>query len=111
MVEHLDRSAPILPGAFPRFPHSARHAPAPARLSYPAVLFSACQDHELSYDTEFAGRPNGAFTRTALDALAQGADTTPQAWFDRIRRQLPSDTYPQTPQLSGAAGALAGPLF
>lgn len=88
-----------------------RYAPAPARRSFPAVLLSACRDHELSYDTEFGGRANGAFTRAALDALAPGADVTPQGWFDRIRQQLPSDTYPQTPQLSGATEALTGPLF
>ena len=77
------------------------NTPAPTKLRYPALLFSGCQDTEFSYDTSFNGRPNGAFTRTAIDALQDAAITTPRALHDAIRKALPSQALPQTPQLFG----------
>jgi metacaspase-1 len=89
----------------------ALNTPAPTKLQYPVLLFSGCQDTEFSYDTLFNGRPNGAFTRTAIDALQHRAPATPQAWYEDIRRTLPSDTFPQTPQVFGARDALDGEMF
>lgn len=63
-----------------------------------AVLISGCADTEYSYDANFFGRPNGAFTWSALDVL-RGARTY-RDWYTRIRNRLPNDSYPQTPQLS-----------
>ena len=57
---------------------------------------------EFSYDTSFKGRPNGAFTRTAIDALQDAGITSPQAFYEAIRQHLPSQTLPQTPQLFGS---------
>ena len=85
--------------------------PAATKLKYPALLFSGCQDAEFSYDTSFGNRPNGAFTRIAIDALTDGAITTPLALHDAIRRTLPSEQLPQTPQLFGSQGDKVGPLF
>lgn len=85
--------------------------PAATRQRYPAVLFSGCQDTELSYDTEFGGRPNGAFTRVAIDALRSGDITTPRALHDAVRRKLPSRRLPQTPQLFASSADTLGPLF
>ena len=85
--------------------------PAPTKLQYPALLFSGCQDTEFSYDTSFNKRPNGALTRTAIDALTDSAVNTPRALFDAIRRKLPSQQLPQTPQLFGTRADKAGPLF
>jgi hypothetical protein len=85
--------------------------PAPTKLSYPAVLFSGCQDTEFSFDTSFAGRPNGAFTRTAIDALQDASIRTPTALYAAIRQQLPSASLPQTPQLLGSPQAVRGELF
>ncbi len=65
-----------------------------------ALLISGCADTEFSYDASFAGRPNGAFTRVALDALSKlGGDATYADWHTAIRATLPSADYPQTPQL------------
>jgi hypothetical protein len=89
----------------------AVNTPAPTRLAYPVLLFAGCQDAELSYDSVFNGRPNGVFTRTAIDALQRRAPSTPRAWLDEIRLTLPSEAYPQTPQLFGATDALTGPMF
>jgi hypothetical protein len=85
--------------------------PADTKLQYSAVLFSGCQDTEFSYDTSFNGRPNGAFTRTAIDALKAGSVATPKALHDAVRRRLPSQKLPQTPQLFASRTDKVGPLF
>jgi metacaspase-1 len=97
--------------AFERAIDRAVNTPAPTKLDYPALLFSGCQDTEFSYDTSFKGRPNGAFTRTAIDALRDASITTPRALYDAIRLRLPSQALPQTPQLFGSREAKLGPLF
>ena len=89
----------------------AVNTPAPTKAAYPVLLFSGCQDTEFSYDTSFNGRPNGAFTRTAIDALSVADVKTAKAWYDEIRRRLPSQALPQTPQLYGDDAAKSGPLF
>lgn len=89
----------------------ATHAPAPTKHRYPAVLFSGCRDSEFSYDTSFNGRPNGAFTRTAVDALSRGGIATPLALHEAVRETLPSPTFPQSPQLTGSRDDKMGPLF
>ena len=89
----------------------ALNKPATKKLEYPAVLFSGCQDTEFSYDTAFKGRPNGAFTRTAIDALNDTTITSPRALYDAIRKRLPSTVLPQTPQLFGSDAATQGQLF
>jgi metacaspase-1 len=67
------------------------------------LLMAGCQDHEYSYDAYFQGRPNGAFSFVALRALAKlGKTATYQNWFDAIRKVLPSQQYPQSPNLFGA---------
>jgi metacaspase-1 len=67
-----------------------------------AVLISGCDDHEFSYDASFEGRPNGAFTYYARQALQQGATRVDDVYAN-IRAQLPSDQYPQSPQLTVGA--------
>lgn len=66
-----------------------------------ALLISGCTDLELSWDAYFAGRPNGAFTHVALEALKSLPDTaTYVQWHRAIRDRLPSQDYPQSPQLT-----------
>jgi metacaspase-1 len=89
----------------------AARAPRTSRdEAYPALLLSGCRDVEFSYDAHFDGRPNGVMTRAALDALKHNPET-PQEWFRAIRARLPSQMYPQTPQLYGGRGAKMGPMF
>lgn len=97
--------------AFERAVDRAARAPAPTKLRYPALLFSGCQDAEFSYDASFDGRPNGAFTRTAIDALQDAGIASPRALYEAIRRRLPSAALPQTPQLFGSREAQTGRLF
>lgn len=89
----------------------AVNTPAVTKKSYPALLFSGCQDTEFSYDTSFGGRPNGAFSRTAIATLALPSVTTPKTLHDEVRKHLPSQALPQSPQLYGSREAKNGPLF
>ena len=76
------------------------------------LLISGCQDHEYSYDAWFNGRPNGAFTFVARQALENlGSDATYEDWFKAIRRILPSQQYPQSPNLFGTKKSKQWPIF
>jgi metacaspase-1 len=67
-----------------------------------ALLMSGCQDVEYSYDAWFQGRPNGAFTFVALRELAKlNGSATYAGWHVKIRKALPSQQYPQSPNLYG----------
>lgn len=71
---------------------------------YGALLMAGCQDTEYSYDAAFQGRPNGAFTYVALAALKKmKANATYETWFKAIRKALPSQQYPQSPNLFGSS--------
>ncbi len=71
---------------------------------YASLLLAGCQDTEYSYDAYFEGRPNGAFTFVALRALGSlPAGATYAQWFKLIREALPSQQYPQTPNLYGSS--------
>ena len=76
------------------------------------TLLAGCKDEEFSWDTSFAGRPNGAFTYYALKALGSlPANATYADWFKKIRTYLPSSACPQNPQIFGPDGADAFPIF
>jgi metacaspase-1 len=69
-----------------------------------ALLFSGCQDYEYSYDASFDGRANGAFTYHALRTLRMLKNSaTYLDWYNAIRKALPSQTHPQSPNLLGSA--------
>jgi len=71
---------------------------------YGALLLAGCQDTEYSYDAYFQGRPNGAFSFVALRALAKlPAQATYLDWYKAIRKVLPSQQYPQSPNLYGSS--------
>lgn len=63
------------------------------------LLFSGCRDDEYSYDAEFNGRANGAFTYHALQALSNKPKNM-RDWNEQIRFYLPTSQYPQTPQFT-----------
>jgi hypothetical protein len=79
---------------------------------YAALLMSGCQDTEYSYDAYFQGRPNGAFTFVALRALKSlKANATYRDWFNAVKKTLPSQQYPQTPNLYGSNSMKRWKLF
>lgn len=61
-------------------------------------LISGCKDNEYSYDAWFGNRPNGAFSRAAIDNFGPGVNL--KTWYTRIRATLPTEYYPQTPQFT-----------
>jgi hypothetical protein len=66
------------------------------------LLLAGCADPEYSYDANFDGRPNGAFTYYALRTLPTlPADATYADWYKAICSYLPSSNYPQSPQIFG----------
>lgn len=76
-------------------------AKATLSLGSPVSLISGCGDNEYSYDAYFNGRGNGAFTRAAIDTYESGMSLN--NWFKAIRTSLPTDWYPQSPQLTASA--------
>lgn len=79
---------------------------------YAALLMAGCQDTEYSYDACFGGRANGAFTYVALTALRSlPASASFSQWFKAIRKVLPSQQYPQRPNLYGSSSMKAWKVF
>jgi len=68
----------------------------------PELLISGCSDSEYSYDAEFNGRPNGAMSALAIQVIKQNPNATYREFFAGLRALLPSDDYPQSPQLEGS---------
>lgn len=66
------------------------------------ILFTGCKATEYSYDAEYNGVPNGAFTKTAINALNKLGNPTYQMWYNELRKGLPCLNYPQTPQFEGS---------
>jgi metacaspase-1 len=100
-------SGPSLPAA-----RAAEHLPVRSRARMIPLSLSGCTDRQYSYDTSFDGRPNGAFTRAALDALAVlPKDASYSAWFRAIRGKLPSSATPQNPQMNATAAQKAWKIF
>jgi metacaspase-1 len=67
------------------------------------LLMAGSRDQEYSYDAQFGGRANGAFTYCALKTLVKlPAGATYAEWYKEIRKYLPGASYPQTPQIFGA---------
>jgi hypothetical protein len=106
----------FLTGAQLEKARSIGHAVA-GRSRSSALTFTGCRDTEYSYDAWFpqpdgGQRANGAFTRVALDALRSMPQIASyKDWHAAIRRVLPSQDYPQEPQLAGTYEQKRWPLF
>jgi metacaspase-1 len=68
----------------------------------PELLISGCSDSEYSYDAEFNGRPNGAMSAYAIQIIKQNPNVTYREFFTSLRILLPSNDFPQSPQLEGS---------
>jgi len=66
------------------------------------LLLSGCSDSEVSYDAHINGRYNGAMSRYAIDAIRANREATFNEFYALLRQALPSEEYPQTPQLEGS---------
>ena len=65
------------------------------------VVFTGCSDQEYSYDAYIDGKWGGAFSHFAVKTLKD--EYTYNEWYAEIRKYLPSNNYPQTPQLEGSS--------
>lgn len=65
------------------------------------ILFSGCLSSEYSYDAHIGGIAMGAFSYYATQALKKNPNMTCLQLYNEIRKSLPSNDYPQTPQLEG----------
>lgn len=81
-----------------------------AKQKYSALLMAGCLDVQFSYDANFNGKANGAFTFFALQELAKKPQT-PRQWMLGVRKRLPTSVYPQTPQLYGSNTAKDGVML
>ncbi len=96
--------------ATPRFvPPTVSTASKMARRSFlipetgmPEILISGCSDSEYSYDAEFNGRSNGAMSAYAIQVIKQNPNATYREFHAGLRNLLPSNDYPQSPQLEGS---------
>lgn len=75
------------------------------------LLLTGCSDSELSYDAYINGRYNGAMSRYAIDAIKANPGATFNEFYGILRQALPSQEYPQTPQLEGSAENKSRVLF
>lgn len=65
------------------------------------LLLTGSSDSEYSYDAYINGRYNGAMSYYALRRLEENTEATWEDFYSRLRLDLPSSTFPQTPQLEG----------
>jgi metacaspase-1 len=69
----------------------------------PEILISGCTDSEYSYDAYINGRYNGAMTAMAISVIKQNPQVTYKAFYEALRKLLPTSEYPQSPQLEGSS--------
>lgn len=90
--------------------------PIRTRFLYPEsdmqeVLITGCNATEYSYDAYLNGRYNGAMTAMAIGIIKSDPSQTYKEFHKTLRQILPSNRFPQSPQLEGAAANLNRPLF
>lgn len=64
------------------------------------ILLSGCSDDEYSYDDYIYGRWNGVFSANAIKIIRDRL--TYNEFHESVRKILPSDQYPQSPQLEAS---------
>lgn len=92
----------FIPPTIPMAGRTARRSFLLPEAMMPELLLTGCSNSEYSYDAEFNGRPNGAMTALALRVIQQNPSATYREFYTALRTLLPSDDYPQSPQLEGS---------
>ena len=101
------RFVPVL-GYSPLIPVKTRFL---AEAEMLELLLAGCSDSELSYDAYINDRYNGAMSRYAIDAVRANREATFNDFYTSLRQALPSNDYPQTPQLEGSDANKSRKLF
>jgi hypothetical protein len=65
------------------------------------ILLSGCLPTEYSYDARIGGVFRGAMSYHATKIIRENPDITYDQFYKKLKKQLPSNRYPQTPQLEG----------
>jgi len=66
------------------------------------ILISGTNDSSYSYDANIGGQPCGAFTYYAIKILKENPRITYADFYSKLKQSLPSQSYPQSPQLEGS---------
>lgn len=75
------------------------------------ILISACKDIEFAYDSEFNNTNNGALSYYLFRILNRYPEITYNKLFSLLRTKLPSENFPQTPQLECSNNNLNKKVF
>lgn len=77
------------------------------------VLLTGCKSTESSYDANINGKNMGAMSANAIDILKsnRNENLTWNQFFAELRKRLPSERFPQTPQLEASEANKNKPLF
>lgn len=67
------------------------------------VLITGCLPHEYSYDAYISGKSQGALSAAAKKIIRDNPETTYNDFYAKLKKELPSSRYPQTPQLEGSS--------
>ena len=117
-VKNLPKQRFLPPRAFLRGKEAAKlgqlrfRAAAKGVGKFSSLLMSGCQDKQVSYDAVFNNRPNGAFTFAALKTLKSlPKNATYAQWHKAVRKLLPSQEFPQDPNLYGASSHKSWKVF
>jgi hypothetical protein len=76
-------------------------------------LIAGCMSDQESYDGhDESGKPMGAFSAAAMKVISvNGTDITYAQFYQLIKAELPSDIYPQDPQVEGRPEVLSMKMF
>lgn len=66
------------------------------------ILISGTDDRSYSYDANIDGKACGAFSYYAIKVLKENPVITYNAFYEKLRKYLPNNQYPQNPQLEGS---------
>jgi len=86
---------------------STRGSDVKNRIFYPEegmneILISGCLPTEYSYDARLGGKYWGAMSYHALNILRKQPTITYENFYAKLRKDLPSSNYPQSPCLEGS---------
>ena len=90
--------------------------PVRRRMFYPEstmseVLLTGCNALEYSYDAYLNGRFNGVMSALAIGLIKAEPQMTYRELHKKLRQLLPSNQFPQSPQLEGLAHLKGRTLF
>lgn len=75
------------------------------------ILIAGCMASEYSYDAVFNGKPEGAFSHYSIKILKENPKISYNDFYKKLRKLLPNQRYPQTPQLEGSESTKKALIF